>query len=138
MNSNLIFKEQTLKFNKEEQNIFILQQHNNDWANIFKEMILQGRDKVTQRLVTSMHRENLVKARTQSKKILSRDLIMLDISTTHILEIQFPQAKQTLYAPITGEHALIELMLKALSTLKITLQIRLHEYTIQMKFLSVF
>ncbi|HCW9256862.1 TPA: D-ornithine--citrate ligase SfaD, partial [Staphylococcus aureus] len=76
-----------------------------DWANIFKEMILQGRDKVTQRLVTSMHRENLVKARTQSKKILSRDLIMLDISTTHILEIQFPQAKQTLYAPITGEHA---------------------------------
>lgn len=68
-------------------------------------MILQGRDKVTQRLVTSMHRENLVKARTQSKKILSRDLIMLDISTTHILEIQFPQAKQTLYAPITGEHA---------------------------------
>lgn len=52
-----------------------------------------------------MHRENLVKARTQSKKILSRDLIMLDISTTHILEIQFPQAKQTLYAPITGEHA---------------------------------
>ncbi|MDA5392907.1 D-ornithine--citrate ligase SfaD, partial [Staphylococcus aureus] len=26
-------------------------------------------------------------------------------STTHILEIQFPQAKQTLYAPITGEHA---------------------------------
>ncbi len=48
-----------------------------------------------------MHRENLVKARTQSKKILSRDLIMLDISTTHILEIQFPQAKQTLYAPIT-------------------------------------
>ncbi len=30
---------------------------------------------------------------------------MLDISTTHILEIQFPQAKQTLYAPITGEHA---------------------------------
>ncbi|HDA0370825.1 TPA: D-ornithine--citrate ligase SfaD, partial [Staphylococcus aureus] len=82
-----------------------LQQHNSDWANIFKEMILQGRDKVTQRLVTSMHRENLVKARTQSKKILSRDLIMLDISTTHILEIQFPQAKQTLYAPITGEHA---------------------------------
>ncbi|HGO3329145.1 TPA: D-ornithine--citrate ligase SfaD, partial [Staphylococcus aureus] len=79
--------------------------HNSDWANIFKEMILQGRDKVTQRLVTSMHRENLVKARTQSKKILSRDLIMLDISTTHILEIQFPQAKQTLYAPITGEHA---------------------------------
>lgn len=72
---------------------------------IFKEMILQGRDKVTQRLVTSMHRENLVKTRTQSKKILSRDLIMLDISTTHILEIQFPQAKQTLYAPITGEHA---------------------------------
>lgn len=68
-------------------------------------MILQGRDKVTQRLVTSMHRENLVKARTQSKKILSRDLIMLDISTTQILEIPFPQAKQTLYAPITGEHA---------------------------------
>ncbi|CAC8390371.1 TPA: D-ornithine--citrate ligase SfaD [Staphylococcus aureus] len=106
MNLNLIFKEQTLKFNKEEQETYLfLQQHNNDWANIFKEMILQGRDKVTQRLVTSMHRENLVKARTQSKKILSRDLIMLDISTTHILEIQFPQAKQTLYAPITGEHA---------------------------------
>ncbi|WP_373333203.1 D-ornithine--citrate ligase SfaD [Staphylococcus aureus] len=106
MNLNLIFKEQTLKFNKEEQETYLfLQQHNSDWANIFKEMILQGRDKVTQRLVTSMHRENLVKARTQSKKILSRDLIMLDISTTHILEIQFPQAKQTLYAPITGEHA---------------------------------
>lgn len=104
MNLNLIFKEQTLKFNKEEQETYLfLQQHNSDWANIFKEMILQGRDKVTQRLVTSMHRENLVKARTQSKKILSRDLIMLDISTTHILEIQFPQAKQTLYAPITGD-----------------------------------
>ncbi|XRE61899.1 D-ornithine--citrate ligase SfaD [Staphylococcus aureus] len=106
MNLNLILKKQTLKFNKEEQETYLfLQQHNSDWANIFKEMILQGRDKVTQRLVTSMHRENLVKARTQSKKILSRDLIMLDISTTHILEIQFPQAKQTLYAPITGEHA---------------------------------
>lgn len=105
MNLNLIFKEQTLKFNKEEQETYLFLQHNSDWANVFKEMILQGRDKVTQRLVTSMHRENLVKARTQSKKILSRDLIMLDISTTHILEIQFPQAKQTLYAPITGEHA---------------------------------
>lgn len=101
-------------------------------------MILQGRDKVTQRLVTSMHRENLVKTRTQSKKILSRDLIMLDISTTHILEIQFPQAKQTLYALSLENTPLIELMLKALSTLKMTLQIRLHEYTIQMKFLSVF
>ncbi len=59
MNLNLIFKEQTLKFNKEEQETYLfLQQHNSDWDNIFKEMILQGRDKVTQRLVTSMHREN--------------------------------------------------------------------------------
>ncbi|MGT0197817.1 hypothetical protein ACVNPZ_06315 [Staphylococcus aureus] len=66
-------------------------------------MILQGRDKVTQRLVTSMHRQTLVK-RLKVKKILSCDLIMLDISTTHILEIQFPQAKQTSTCSITGEY----------------------------------
>ncbi len=84
-----------------------------------------------------MHRENLVKARTQSK-ILSRDLIMLDISTTDILEIQFPQAKQTLYAPITGEHAFDRIDVEGPFSLKMTLQIRLHQYTIQMKFLSVF
>ncbi len=37
----LNFKEQTLKFNEEEQEetYLFLQQHNSDWANIFKEMI---------------------------------------------------------------------------------------------------
>ncbi len=74
MNLNLIFKEQTLIFNKEEQETyFFLQQDNNDWANIYKEMIWQGREKVTQRLVTGMHREDLVEARSQSQEILSRD-----------------------------------------------------------------
>ena len=37
MNLNLIFKEQTLKFNKEEQETYLfLQQHNSDWANVLK------------------------------------------------------------------------------------------------------
>ncbi|BCN89091.1 IucA/IucC family protein [Staphylococcus argenteus] len=106
MNLKLTFKEQILKLNKEEQETYLfLQQHDRDWASIFKEMILQGRDKITQRLVTSMHRENLVEAKSRSEILSSTVLNTLDIHTPNILEIQFPQSDRTLYAPITGEHA---------------------------------
>lgn len=106
MNLKLTFKEQILKLNKEEQETYLfLQKHDRDWASIFKEMILQGRDKVTQRLVTSMHRENLVEAKSRSEILSSTVLNTLDIPTSKVLEIKFPQSDRTLYAPITGEHA---------------------------------
>ena len=66
MNLNLIFKEQTLKFNKKNKKHIYFYNNIIAIGLIFlKEMILQGRDKVTQRLVTSMHRENLVKAHSK-------------------------------------------------------------------------
>ena len=101
-------------------------------------MILQGRDKITQRLVTSMHRENLVEAKSRSEILSSTVLNTLDLPTPNMLEIQFPQSDRTLYAPITGEHAFDRIDVEGPFTLDIIAIIRLHVYNIRMKFLTVF
>lgn len=106
MKSNLMFKERELKLNQNEVETYhFLQQHDNDWAIIFKDYILQGRDKITQRLVTSLHRENLVNAAEHSRVIDKISIPSLEIASEKVLEISFPQSEQILYAPILGQHA---------------------------------
>ncbi|EHJ07620.1 IucA/IucC family protein [Staphylococcus simiae] len=106
MKSNLMYKERQLKLNQNEVETYhFLQQYDNDWASIFKAYILQGRDKITQRLVTSLHRENLVHAAEHSRIINKTAIASLDIPSEQVLEISFPQSQQILYAPIIGQHA---------------------------------
>lgn len=101
---NLINKE--TEMNTSEQEAFTFLQYNNeDWANVFQQNLLAGRDKVTQRLVTSMQRENLVKAGDRSRIIDSTQVAELNIAQPYTLEIDFPTAQKVLYAPITGQHA---------------------------------
>lgn len=76
------------------------------WANAFEDVLLESRDKISQRLITSLHRENLVQSRNHSEIINIKNLNLdVAIKQTLVLKINFPEAKKTLYAPISGQHA---------------------------------
>ena len=69
-------------------------------------MLLASRDKISQRLISSLHRENLVNSRDYSQIISTKTLnLETDIQTDEILRIDFPKSSRTLIAPITGQHA---------------------------------
>lgn len=106
MNFNQFIDKQNIIMTEDEKNVFqFLQQYDEQWASIFQDKLLNGRDKVTQRLVTSLHRENLVKGNDHSQ-LLNRYLFAgYDPNVTEILEIYFPQSEIYLYAPVTGQHA---------------------------------
>lgn len=58
MNFNQFINKQDIEMTQDEQNVFqFLQQYDEQWASIFQDKLLTGRDKVTKRLVTSIHRE---------------------------------------------------------------------------------
>ena len=47
---------------EDEHNVYdFLKHHNPNWSSNYIDHLLDGRDKVSQRLITSLHRENLVK-----------------------------------------------------------------------------
>ena len=60
---------------------------------------------MTQRLVTSIHRENLVHGKDHSRILKSKDIEALSIHRPEVLEIEFKASHKKLYAPISGQHA---------------------------------
>lgn len=92
--------------NDEQYALSYIQSVNPSWAEVFNSILLESRDKISQRLITSMHRENLVNCRDYSEIIDTKQL-SFTIATPHtkVLTISFPHAQRKLYAPILGQHA---------------------------------
>jgi siderophore synthetase component len=76
------------------------------WATKYKETVMTSRDKITQRLITSMYRENLAQCHLYSS-ILDVDDLSYDISTSQpkVLKINYPKVNKTIIAPISGSFA---------------------------------
>ncbi|WP_436862412.1 IucA/IucC family protein [Staphylococcus caeli] len=106
---NSIKKDKDLIYNltdDEAQALSYLNTLNPEWANHFKSILLLSRDKITQRLVSSLHRENLVNSREYSAVINAQTLkFTIETDHTEILKITFPHSQKILYAPISGHHA---------------------------------
>mgnify|MGYP007105084741 FL=1 len=75
MNSKSINNNLLNKMNNDEQHAFdYLLSINEQWAQLFLNMLLESRDKISQRLISSLHRENLIDSRSYSKIISNQDL----------------------------------------------------------------
>jgi siderophore synthetase component len=76
------------------------------WATKYKETVMTSRDKITQRLITSMYRENLAQCHLYSS-ILDVDDLSYNISTSQpkVLKINYPKVNKTIIAPISGSFA---------------------------------
>lgn len=107
MNSKSINNNFLNNINNDEQHAFdYLSSINEQWAKLFLNMLLESRDKISQRLISSLHRENLVESRSHSKVISNQDLNIVHLpANSKLLSIAFPKLNKTLYATITGEHA---------------------------------
>ncbi|MFH4902762.1 IucA/IucC family protein [Staphylococcus cohnii] len=107
MNSKSINNNFLNNINNDEQHAFdYLSSINEQWAKLFLNMLLESRDKISQRLISSLHRENLVESRSHSKVISNQDLNIEHLpANSKLLSIAFPKLNKTLYATITGEHA---------------------------------
>ncbi|MGX0331206.1 IucA/IucC family protein [Staphylococcus cohnii] len=107
MNSKSINNNLLNNINNDEQRAFeYLSSINEQWAKLFLNMLLDSRDKISQRLISSLHRENLVESRSRSKIISNQDLNIEHLpANSKLLSIAFPELNKTLYATITGEHA---------------------------------
>ncbi len=107
MNTNIDFNNSINKLTKDEQYaLTYLESINYEWRDAFMKALLISRDKISQRLITSLHRENLVNSRDYSQVITTHDApINLATNQLQTLKINFPHAQKTLYAPITGLHA---------------------------------
>ncbi|RIL71563.1 sialic acid synthase [Staphylococcus devriesei] len=107
MDKSIIVDHLNIEFNQEEYDAYsFLHQEHPHLVTTFEENLLQGRDKISQRLITSLYRENLVNAKDNSKILKSSELgnIFAD-KHAHVLCIHFPKAKRYLYAQIEGFHA---------------------------------
>ena len=107
MNSKSINNNLSNKMNNDEQHAFdYLLSINEQWAQLFLNMLLESRDKISQRLISSLHRENLIDSRSYSKIISNQDLNIVHLpANSKLLSIAFPKVNKTLYATITGNHA---------------------------------
>ncbi|MFH4934745.1 IucA/IucC family protein [Staphylococcus cohnii] len=107
MNSKSINNNLLNNINNDEQHAYdYLSSINEQWAKLFLNMLLESRDKISQRLISSLHRENLVESRNHSKVISNQDLNIVHLpANSKLLSIAFPKLNKTLYATITGEHA---------------------------------
>lgn len=107
MNSKSINNNLSNKINNDEQHAFdYLLSINEQWAQLFLNMLLESRDKISQRLISSLHRENLIDSRSYSKIISNQDLNIVHLpANSKLLSITFPKVNKTLYATITGNHA---------------------------------
>ncbi|UXS59283.1 IucA/IucC family protein [Staphylococcus ureilyticus] len=107
MNSKSINNNLLNKMNNDEQHAFdYLLSINEQWAQLFLNMLLESRDKISQRLISSLHRENLIDSRSYSKIISNQDLNIVHLpANSKLLSIAFPKVNKTLYATITGNHA---------------------------------
>lgn len=107
MNSKSINNNLLNNINNDEQHAYdYLSSINEQWAKLFLNMLLESRDKISQRLISSLHRENLVESRNHSKVISNQDLNIVHLpANSKLLSIAFPKLNKTLYATITGKHA---------------------------------
>lgn len=106
MNFNQFINKQNIIMTEDEHNVYdFLKQHDPKWSSNYIDHLLDGRDKVSQRLITSLHRENLVKSRDYSRVLNRRQFAGYGVNVIAILEIYFPTSNIYLYAPITGMHA---------------------------------
>lgn len=107
MNSKSINNNLLNKMNNDEQHAFdYLLSINEQWAQLFLNMLLESRDKISQRLISSLHRENLIDSRRYSKIISNQDLNIVHLpANSKLLSIAFPKVNKILYATITGNHA---------------------------------
>ena len=75
MNSKSINYNLINKMTNDEQYAFdYLSSINQTWANLFQEVLLESRDKISQRLISSLYRENLVQSHQHSKIIDNKDV----------------------------------------------------------------
>ena len=107
MNSNIDFNNSINKLTNDEQYaLTYLESINDEWRDAFVKTLLVSRDKISQRLITSLHRENLINSRDYSHIIATKDApVNLATNQVQTLKIAFPHTQKTLYAPITGIHA---------------------------------
>lgn len=107
MNSKSINNNLLTKMNNDEQHAYdYLLSINEQWAQLFLNMLLESRDKISQRLISSLHRENLIDSRSYSEIISNQDLNIVHLpANSKLLSIAFPKVNKTLYATITGNHA---------------------------------
>ena len=62
MNFNQFINKQNIIMTEDEHNVHdFLKHHDSKWSSNYIDHLLDGRDKISQRLITSLHRENLVK-----------------------------------------------------------------------------
>ena len=78
MNQNTTINNHNLQLTNEEYDVYTyLNEFYPDLINHFKQYILIGRDKISQRLITSLYRENLIHAKDNSQ-------IIRPVSYTHL------------------------------------------------------
>ena len=105
MNFNQFINKQNIIMTEDEHNVHdFLKHHDSKWSSNYIDHLLDGRDKVSQRLITSLHRENLVKVAI-IVVLNRRHFAGYGVNVIAILEIYFPTSNIYLYAPITGMHA---------------------------------
>ena len=102
---------------KQHPNITELNQHENEiykhllsvntqWAHHFIDVLPMSRDKISQRLISSIYRENIVNGQDNSRIMQSEGVLHHFFpENPSILAITFPQSEATLFADITGIHA---------------------------------
>ena len=94
MNKNTTINNHNLQLTNEEYDVYTyLNEFYPDLINHFKQYILIGRDKISQRLITSLYRENLIHAKDNSQIIRPTKLTVSMFSKDKdVLCIHFPKS----------------------------------------------
>lgn len=98
---------QQIELTEDERHAYeYLNTRNEAWASKYRETVMMSRDKITQRFITSMYRENLAQCHLYSN-ILNVNDLNHEITTTHtrVLEINYPKVNKIILAPISGVFA---------------------------------
>ncbi|UWF57446.1 sialic acid synthase [Staphylococcus hyicus] len=90
---------------EEEESYQHLKQHSPEWAELFLHHLLDGRDKITARLMGSLYRENLVGGYENSQILSPYHLENAPFKDNDVLFIHFPTQNITICAEVTGRHA---------------------------------
>lgn len=96
-----------IQLTEEEQAAYaFLKQNYPQLLGDFKDNLLASRDKISQRLIISLYRENLVNAKDYSLIMSASKLGRLPIDKDEgVLCIHFPKAKKYIYGKVEGRHA---------------------------------
>lgn len=97
----------SIQLTSEEQHAYdYLAQSHPEWADQFKAVLLTARDLITQRLVVSIYRENLIQ-QGENADIILNEAVPFEINspTGQTMVMHWPKSNKVLYAPISGFHA---------------------------------